>query len=282
MVCDGVTERARALPAGAAVRRARALRGPPALRRAELASPACAPRRRRVRPRRPRRRSAARGRARWRPTCASCSPPSRTSTCARCSIGRVRRAVADLGQLTATRPRPSATTRPTATGCSSTRLTVAQARQRDRGDVPRHRPRRRGHRRAAARHRQARGLRRADPRRSRSHRRRPAAGRDPARLLPRPPRDRGPRRLPGASSPQAVLHIILSHHGSLEHGSPVVPVHARGDARAHDRQPRRPAGLLRPAREGAARGRALVGLRQGARRRRVLRLPPSQADREAA
>ena len=25
------------------------------------------------------------------------------------------------------------------------------------------------------------------------------------------------------ASPQAVLHIILSHHGALEHGSPVVP-----------------------------------------------------------
>ena len=39
---------------------------------------------------------------------------------------------------------------------------------------------------------------------------------------------------------QAVLHIILAHHGTLEHGSPVVPVHARGHARPHDRQPRRP------------------------------------------
>ena len=33
-------------------------------------------------------------------------------------------------------------------------------------------------------------------------------------------------------------------------------VHARGDARAHDRQPRRAAGLLRPAGEGAAGGQA--------------------------
>ena len=29
-----------------------------------------------------------------------------------------------------------------------------------------------------------------------------------------------------ADAAQAVLHIILSHHGSLEHGSPVDPVHA--------------------------------------------------------
>ena len=34
--------------------------------------------------------------------------------------------------------------------------------------------------------------------------------------------DRGDRRLP-AELAQALLHIILSHHGTLEHGSPVVP-----------------------------------------------------------
>ena len=39
-----------------------------------------------------------------------------------------------------------------------------------------------------------------DPRRDRLDRRRAAAGRDRARLLPRPPRDRGDRGLPGASS----------------------------------------------------------------------------------
>ena len=70
--------------------------------------------------------------------------------------------------------------------------------------LPRHRPRRRGHRRAAARHRQDRGLQRR-PAGDRPHRRRPPPGRDPARLLPGPPRDRGDRRLrprarPGASS----------------------------------------------------------------------------------
>ena len=53
---------------------------------------------------------------------------------------------------------------------------------------------------------------------------------------------------------EALLHIILAHHGSLEHGSPVVPVHARGDARALHRQPRRPARLVRPAREELAAG----------------------------
>ena len=88
-----------------------------------------------------------------------------------------------------------------------------------------------------------------------------AAGRDPARLLPHPPRDRGARRASRPRPAQAVLHIILSHHGSLEHGSPVVPAHARGDARAHDRQPRRAPGQLRPAREGAGARAPLVGLR---------------------
>ena len=39
----------------------------------------------------------------------------------------------------------------------------------------------------------------------------------------------------------AVLHIILSHHGMLEHGSPVDPGDARGDPRPRDGQPRRQA-----------------------------------------
>ena len=50
-----------------------------------------------------------------------------------------------------------------------------------------------------------------------------AAGRDRARLLPRAPSDRGPPRASRAGLATAVLHIILSHHGALEHGSPVVP-----------------------------------------------------------
>ena len=49
-------------------------------------------------------------------------------------------------------------------------------------------------------------------------------------------------------------------------------LHARGHARALLRQPRRPARLVRPAREGAAQRRALVALRPGDRRRGVLRL----------
>ena len=72
---------------------------------------------------------------------------------------------------------------------------------------------------------------------------------------------------------QAVLHIILSHHGSLEHGSPGRPLHPRGHAGAHDRQPRRPARELRPTGASAPFRRAVVGIRQGARRRGVLRRP---------
>ena len=70
---------------------------------------------------------------------------------------------------------------------------------------------------------------------------------------------------------EALLHIILSHHGTLEHGSPGRPVHARGHARALPRQPRRPARLVRPPREGAARRRRLVGLRPRPWRQRLLR-----------
>ena len=126
-------------------------------------------------------------------------------------------------------------------------LPVGRAgRQRDQRDVPGDRPRRRGHRRAAARHRQARGLH-GRPRGDRPDRRRAPAGRDPARLLPDPARDRGASTASRRGSPRRVLHIILSHHGTLEHGSPVVPVHARGDARALPRQPRRPPRLASTA-----------------------------------
>ena len=82
--------------------------------------------------------------------------------------------------------------------------------------------------------------------------------------------------LPGfpPETAQAVLHIILSHHGALEHGSPGGAVHARGHARALHRQPRRPPGQLRPPREGARPGRRVVVLRPRARRRRLLRPRP--------
>ena len=72
---------------------------------------------------------------------------------------------------------------------------------------------------------------------------------------------------------QAIGHIILSHHGVARARQPGGAVHARGDARAHDRQPRRAPGQLRPAREGARRRAPLVELRPRDRRRRVLRRP---------
>ena len=101
-------------------------------------------------------------------------------------------------------------------------LSVAQGVSALAATFPAHRPRRGGHRRAAARHRQGRGIR-LDRRGHRAHRRRQAARRDPARLLPRAPRDRGASTASRPTTAQAVLHIILSHHGKLEHGSPVVP-----------------------------------------------------------
>ena len=146
-------------------------------------------------------------------------------------------------------------------------LSVAQGVSAMAATFPGHRPRRGGDRRAAARHRQGRGIR-ADRRGHRAHRRRQAARRDPARLLPRPPRDRGDRRASRPTTAQAVLHIILSHHGKLEHGSPVVPctreatlVHMIDNLGGNARQ-------LRPDREEPRRRRALVGDSTGASRHR--------------
>ena len=64
------------------------------------------------------------------------------------------------------------------------------------------RPRPRRDRRAAARHRQDAGVR-EHQRGDRAHRQRQAAGRDPARLLHGPPRDRADRRLPARTRPRA-------------------------------------------------------------------------------
>ena len=71
--------------------------------------------------------------------------------------------------------------------------------------LPRHRPRRRRHRRAAPRHRQDRGLQRR-PAGDRPHRPRSPAGRDPARLLPGPPPDRGHPRLRPLPRPGGPSH----------------------------------------------------------------------------
>ena len=94
-------------------------------------------------------------------------------------------------------------------------------------------------------------------RRDRPHRRRAAAGRDRARLLPRPPRDRGDRRLPRRAGAGGAPHHPLPPRLARAR-QPGRALHARGDARAHDRQPRRAAGQLRPPREGARSGPPLV------------------------
>ena len=155
-------------------------------------------------------------------------------------------------------------------------------RQRRRQLLPRHRPRRRGHRRAAARHRQDRGLQRR-PAGDRPHRRRPPAGRDPARLLQGAPPDRGDRRLrprPGPGGPPHHPQPPRLARARLA-GRPctreAVLVHI-------DRQPRRQARQLRPARARAPRRRVLVALRPRHRRRGLLRplARPSSAASDAA
>ena len=78
-------------------------------------------------------------------------------------------------------------------------LTVAQAVSAVSGDLPRDRPRRRRHRRAAARHRQARGLR-GRPGPHRPHRRRaPPGRRSSVGYVRGAARDRGDRRVPAAA-----------------------------------------------------------------------------------
>ena len=83
---------------------------------------------------------------------------------------------------------------------------------------------------------------------------------------------------------QAVLHIILSHHGALEHGSPVIPC-TREATLVHmiDNLGGRLGSFDRLERQ-LARRRAVVGMGQGARWRRVLRAPartPSARRRRA-
>ena len=86
--------------------------------------------------------------------------------------------------------------------------------------------------------------------------------------------------LPGFApeTAQAVLHIILSPPRAARARLPGGPVHARGDARAHDRQPRRPARLAstgsrsrwataRAGRHSTARSRARPTSRRARRSR---------------
>src|SRR5207247_2725874 len=99
-----------------------------------------------------------------------------------------------------------------------------------------------------------------------------ARGRDPARLLPRAPRDRGDRGLP--ARPRAGAAARHPRPPRLPRTrQPGRSRHPRGRARPRDRRAQRPARRLRPAREGHGAGRALVALRPRARRLRVLRRP---------
>ena len=97
------------------------------------------------------------------------------------------------------------------------------------------------------------------PVRDRPHRRRQAARRDPARLLPGAPQI---ERIDGfpPDLARALLHILLSHHGTARERQPRDALHARGDGRARDRQPRRQARLAstgsRRASRTASPGRA--------------------------
>ena len=119
-----------------------------------------------------------------------------------------RRAAPTSGASTAARRPRSTTTTPTGTGCWSTRSTVAESVSAISATFP--------------------GINRdvavtgallhdigkleaytQDPPEHRPHRRRPPPGRDPARLLPRPPRDRGHRRLPAGDRPGRAAHHPL-------------------------------------------------------------------------
>ena len=79
-----------------------------------------------------------------------------------------------------------------------------------------------------------------------------------------------------------MLHIILSHHGALEHGSPVVPC-TREATLVHmiDNLGGRLGSFDRLEKE-LPRRRAVVGVRQGARWRGVFRARAPDAEREAA
>ena len=73
----------------------------------------------------------------------------------------------------------------------------------------------------------------------------------------------------------AVLHIILSHHGQLEHGSPVLPATREATLVHMIDNLGGKLGLVRPAGEGAAARLGLVGVRPSDRRRRLLRCTSS-------
>ena len=220
MVWDDVERVRRALPGGRAGPRARPLPRAPALRRADRPASACAsPSRARSTP--PSCSTGRRARpSRWSPTCASWSPRSRSRTCARCSSAcsaRARR----RGSSTAARRRPSTTTRPTEHGLLEHCLSVAQGVSAISATFP-------GIDRDVA----VTGALLHDIGKLEAYTTDPAAIdlTDAGRLQGEIPLgyyrirreieeiEGFPPRLA-----EALLHIILSHHGQLEHGSPVVP-----------------------------------------------------------
>ncbi len=188
-------------------------------------------------------------------------------TCARCwsaCSARTRRAV---GRATATAPAAKYYHQAYRHGLLEHCLGVAQAVSAISATF-RDRPRRRRHRRAAARHRQARSLHASEPASAIDL---TDAGRLQGEIALGYYRVRRViEEIEGfpAELPQALLHIILSHHGIARARQPGGAVHARGDARAHGRQPRRAARQLRPPGEGAcARPRAGRSFDRAHRRR---------------
>ena len=171
------------------------LRRPRALRPAAQAARPCA------RPRRPSTSSPTCSTARratpsrWSATCASWWARSRTRTCARlldALIGAGLRAVAALPRRAGGQVLPPGLPARPARALPRRR----PGGQRDQRDVPR---RSTATSRSPARCCTTSASSRPTPSTGAAiehDRRRQAAGRDPARLLPRPPRDRGPRRLP--------------------------------------------------------------------------------------
>ncbi len=133
----------------------------------------------------------------------------------------LRRGLARSGPASATRRRRRSTTRPTATACSSTRVSVAQAVSAAAAFFP-------GIDRDVA----VTGALLHDIGKTEAYNDDPLAIdlTDAGRLQGEIPLGyykvrRQIEEIPGfdPALAQAVLHIILSHHGSLEHGSPVVP-----------------------------------------------------------
>ena len=150
----------------------------------------------------------------------SCSTRSRAPSCASCSTASSARAPRS-GRASATRRRRRSTTRPTATACSSTRSRSPRRSRAAATFFP-------GIDRDVA----VAGALLHDIGKTEAYNDDPLAIdlTDPGRLQGEIPLGyylvrRQIEDIPGfdPALAQAVLHIILSHHGSLEHGSPVVP-----------------------------------------------------------